>query len=392
VFERLRGKKGTTVDVRIVRTGIETPLDFTITRDTIPIHSVGAAFLMPDRETGYVRINQFTATTDAEVAASLDSLKTAGMKRLMLDLRSNPGGFLDQAWKVADLFLPKPNMMIVYTKGRTTRSNSEYRTTGRGAQYDFPLIVLINHGSASASEIVAGAIQDHDRGLVLGEVSFGKGLVQTPYPVPDGSAVRITTARYYTPAGRLIQRPYDKGFAEYAMEPFEADEDTTAATKAEQDTTPREVFHTDRGRTVYGGGGITPDSTIRSERTTALTAKLFSQRIYFEYATDYAAQHPELGKDFNKFFKSFEITDEMLNGLKEVAKKHKIEISEEQWQKDMDFAKATLKGELATVLFNDRNLYYLVRIQADTQVQQALNLFDEAQQLAEGHLPAGGHR
>ena len=391
VFEKLRGKKGTTVDVRIARPGIETPLEFAITRDTIPIHSVGASFLMPDRETGYIRINQFTATTDGEVETALDSLNAAGMKRLLLDLRSNPGGYLDQAWKVADLFLPKSGQMIVYTKGRTTRSNSEYRTTGRGAKYDMPLIVLINHGSASASEIVSGAIQDHDRGLVLGEVSFGKGLVQTPYPLPDGSAVRITTARYYTPAGRLIQRPYDKGFAEYAMGAF--DEETAAEHEAAlQDTTPREVFHTDGGRVVYGGGGITPDSTIRSERTTALTAKLFSQRIYFEYATDYAAKHPELAKDFPYFLNSFEVTDQMLAGLKEIAKQHEIEINDEQWVKDTEFSKATLKGELATVLFNDRNLYHLVRIKADNQVQQALSLFGQAEQLAEGHgLPTSEH-
>lgn len=388
VFEKLRGKKGTTVDVRIARPGIDTPLDFTITRDTIPIHSVGAAFLLPDRETGYIRVNQFTATTDGEVAEALDSLNAAGMQRLLLDLRSNPGGYLDQAWKVADLFLPKSNMMIVYTRGRTTRSNSEYRSTGRGAQYDMPLIVLINHGSASASEIVAGAVQDHDRGLVLGEVSFGKGLVQTPYPLPDGSAVRITTARYYTPSGRLIQRPYDKGIAEYAM----GDWDEVESEEAEADTVPREVFHTDRGRVVYGGGGITPDSTIRSERTTALTAKMFSQRVYFEYATEYAAEHPEMGKDFDQFFNRFEVSDEMLNGIKEIAKKHKIEISEEQWNKDRDFAKATLKAELATIYFNDRNLYHLVRVRADQQVQKALALFGEAEELAEGRIPFGDAR
>jgi carboxyl-terminal processing protease len=391
VFEKLRGKKGTTVNVRIARPGIDTPLDFTITRDSIPIHSVGAAFLMPDRETGYIRINQFTATTDAEVETTLDSLETAGMKRLLLDLRSNPGGYLDQAWKVADLFLPKPNMMIVYTKGRTPRSNSEYRSTGRGAKYDMPLIVLINHGSASASEIVSGAIQDHDRGLVLGEVSFGKGLVQTPYPLPDGSAVRITTARYYTPSGRLIQRPYDKGFAEYVMGGL-GEDDEAGADSAAQDTVPREQFHTDHGRVVYGGGGITPDSTIHSERTTALTAKMFSQRVYFEYATEYAAKHPELGKDFPHFLNSFQISEDMLAGLKAVTKEHKIEINEQQWDQDKDFAKATLKGELATVFFNDRNLYHLVRIQADTQVQQALTLFNRAEQLAEGVNLPGGNR
>ncbi len=391
VFEKLRGKKGTTVDVRIVRPGIESPLEFTIVRDTIPIFSVGASFMMQDKETGYIRINQFTATTDGEVATALDALQVSGMKRLLLDLRSNPGGYLDQAWKVADLFLPDPDMMIVYTQGRTPKSNSEYRSTGRGAKYGVPLIVLINHGSASASEIVAGAVQDHDRGLVLGEVSFGKGLVQTPYPLPDGSAVRITTARYYTPSGRLIQRPYDEGFAEYAMGGFD-DEDMNAPEPAAKDTTKREIYHTDHGRTVYGGGGITPDSTIRSERTTTLTAKLFSQRIYFEYAADYAAKHPELGKNFEGFLHDFEVSDAMLSELKDVAKQHEIEINEEQWEKDKLFARAAVKGELATVLFNDRNLYHIVRVQADKQIQQALALFDQAESLAEGRMPSAEPR
>ena len=378
VFEKLRGPKGTTVDVTIARPGLKDPIDFTITRDTIPIYSVAASFLMHDKQTGYIRINQFTATTDREVEHALDSLKTQGMRRLLLDLRSNPGGYLDQAWKVADLFLPRKDMMIVYTKGRTQRSNQEFFSTGRGAKYDFPLIVLINHGSASASEIVSGAIQDHDRGLVIGEVSFGKGLVQTPYPMPDGSAVRITTARYYTPSGRLIQRPYDKGIAEYIMDGMDDE-----APEAPPDTTPRETFHTDHGRTVYGGGGITPDSTIKTPRGTATFARLLSNRLYFEYAADYAAKHPELATNFEQFLSQFHITDDMLAGLKALAKEREVEINEDEWSKDLDYTKSNLKGELANVLFNDRNLYHAVRIEADPQVLTAMTLFVQARQMAE---------
>ncbi|MBI5059596.1 S41 family peptidase [candidate division KSB1 bacterium] len=383
VFSKLRGKKGTTVNVTINRPGIEVPLDFTITRDTIPIFSVGAALMMPDKETGYVKINQFTGTTDKEVIHALDSLQGLGMRQLLLDLRGNPGGYLDQAWKVADLFLPRENMMIVYTKGRTPRSNAEYRSTGIGGKYDVPVVVLINHGSASASEIVSGAIQDHDRGLVVGERSFGKGLVQTPYPMPDGSAVRITTAKYYTPTGRCIQRPYDgKSDQDYVAEAYA--DDLLDPTPAHEDTVKRETYKTDGGRVVFGGGGITPDSTIHSGKLTGTTARLLSKRVYFDYATDFAVHHPDLGQDFDKFLNDFEVTDAMLGEFRAHAATDSIEIKEDEWTKDLEFTKNNLKGELAGVLFNDRDLYVMVRLQTDDQVAAAQRMFGVAKDLAAG--------
>lgn len=380
VFGKLRGEKGTSVGVTIMRPGLEVPLDFSIVRDKIPIHSVAASFVLPDKETGYVRISQFTSTTTDEVVSALDSLKRNGMKRLMLDLRGNPGGYLDQAWRVADLFMPRKDMLLVYTKGRTTRSDSEFRSTGIGAKYDMPLVCLINHGSASASEIVSGAIQDHDRGIIAGQVSFGKGLVQTPYPMPDGSVVRITTARYYTPAGRLIQRPYDKGFAEYVMEGRD-EEDPNAEDALEADTVKKEEFQTDAGRIVYGGGGITPDSTIVPRKTNSLTAKMFAQRLYFEYATDYVIKHPELGKDFEEFSTHFEVTEPMLGEYRKICESREIEIDEKLWEQDISFTKTQIRGEIAGLLFNNRDLYTLIRLQDDDQVQAALGLFGQARAL-----------
>ena len=382
VFEKLRGPAGTTVDVTIARPGLTEPLEFTITRGKIPIFSVDASLMLPDNETGYIRINQFTQTTDHEVKAAVDSLKSVGMKRLLLDLRGNPGGYLDQAWKVADLFMPRAGMMLVYTKGRVERSNQEFVSTGRGAKDDFPLIVLINHGSASASEIVSGAIQDHDRGLIVGEVSFGKGLVQTPYNLPDGSAVRITTARYYTPSGRLIQRPYDKGIGEYLMEAA-GDDDSTAAVN---DTTPKEVFHTDGGRVVYGGGGITPDSTVHPPKLSLTSQRLLSQRLYFEWANEYASKHPELAKDPSGFVRNFAVTDAMLSGLKALAKERKVEMKEDEWNEDLDFAKSNIKAELASILFNDRDYYYEIRLSDDNQANTAIALFDRASRLEAGAI------
>lgn len=392
VFGKLRGEKGSSVRVTIERPGVEVPLEFEIVRDKIPIFSVGAAFMMPDKETGYLRINQFTSTTTDEVVAALDSLKDNGMQRLLLDLRGNPGGYLDQAWRVADLFMPRKDMLLVYTKGRTPKSNSEFRSTGIGARYDMPLIVMINHGSASASEIVSGAIQDHDRGLVVGQVSFGKGLVQTPYPMPDGSVVRITTARYYTPTGRLIQRPYDKGFAEYIMEGRD-DEDPNAPEEAAQDTTPREKFMTDGGRVVYGGGGITPDSTILPAKTNTLTAQLFSKRMYFEYASKYVSEHPNIEENADAFARDFQVTDQMLDEFKQMCEVEKIEIDQPRWDQDLWFTKTQIKGEIAGLVFNNRDIYNMIRIQDDDQVQAAMGLFDEAKALASSSSkPSSGNR
>lgn len=387
VFGKLRGEKGTTVRVTIERPSLEVPLEFEIVRDKIPIFSVGASLMLPDEQTGYIRVTQFTAHTAEEVVTALDSLKGAGMQRLLLDLRGNPGGYLDQAWRVADLFMPRKDMLLVYTKGRTDRANSEFRSTGMGAKYDMPLIVLINHGSASASEIVSGAIQDHDRGLVVGQVSFGKGLVQTPFPMPDQSVVRLTTARYYTPTGRLIQRPYDKGFAEYVMEGRD-DEDANAPEVADNDTTPREKFLTDAGRTVYGGGGITPDSTVVPSKTNALTAKLFSKRLYFEWASDYVAKNNYKPTDPRAFANDFEITPAMLESFRELCVKREVEIDEPRWEQDIDFTKTQIKGEIAGLAFNDRNVYNLIRLQDDEQVQAALGMFEQAKALASAsHKP-----
>ncbi len=381
VKDKLRGLKGTTVNVSVQRPGLEVPLEFAIVRDKIPIHSVGASFMLEDGETGYMKINQFTQTTDQEVRNALDSLERSGMQQLLLDLRSNPGGYLDQAWKVADIFLPKAGDMIVYTKGRTPKSFQEYRTTGAGKENDFPIVVLVNHGSASASEIVSGAIQDHDRGLIVGERTFGKGLVQTPYPMPDGSAVRITTARYYTPAGRLIQRPYDQGAAEYVAEGY-SDEGEILDPHADADTTEPEVFHTDAGREVYGGGGIKPDSTVRSTRISGTSATLLSQRVYFDFANDYCAKHPGLGSDFKKFLNEFDVTDEMLAEVKAIADRRELKIKDGEWDKDIEFSRSNVKGEIAGILFNDRNLYHKVRLQADEQVRVAATLFQQAKDLA----------
>lgn len=382
VFEKLRGPKGTQVTVTISREGIPDPMDFTITRDKIPIHSVSAALLLEDGQTGYINIMQFTAVTEEEVSQAMDSLLNIGMKRLLLDLRGNPGGYLNQAWRVADLFIPDKGKTIVYTKGRIPKSNQTYSSTGRGKKYDFPLIVLISHGSASASEIVSGAVQDLDRGLVAGQTSFGKGLVQTPFDLPDGSVVRITTARYYTPSGRLIQRPYDKGVADY-IEEGRSDRDESGV-----DTTDREVYYTASGRLVFGGGGIRPDTIIAPDMASAQTYQLMSKRLFFEYASDFALKHPDLGEDFSQFSKEFQITDEMLQDFRELVRAKDIELDTAAWNADEGFIKDALRGEIASTLFNRRQYYYAVRVQGDRQVQTALTLFDRAEEIA--HLRPSG--
>jgi carboxyl-terminal processing protease len=327
VIGKLRGPKGTHVNVTIQREGESDPLYFDIERAEIPIHSVDAAFMLDD-DCGYVQINRFTATTNDELETALDSLEQCGMDRIILDLRNNSGGYLDAAVDVADKFIPAGNM-IVYTRGRIPRSNDERYSTDKTHPL-YPLVVLINNGSASGSEIVAGAVQDLDRGLILGQTSFGKGYVQTEMRLSDKSAVRITTARYYTPSGRLIQRPHDKGLAQYLEDSITTRED------AEADTS-RPVYYTLSNRKVYGGGGITPDVWIDPEYLTRFTTQILNQRIVLEYANQYLAAHPTPSTDFDTFLDQFQVTDAMLSDFMDLVEKKYGRMLAQNVKRDREF-------------------------------------------------------
>jgi carboxyl-terminal processing protease len=375
VFQKLRGPKGTTVEVKIEREGVAEKLVFTIVRDKIPIYSVETSFIL-DGETGYILLNQFTSTTSAELDSTLNRLRKMGMTRLIFDLRGNSGGYLEQAVKVADKFLPKGER-IVFTRGRQAGSEHSFYSIG-GAYTNLDLIVLINHGSASASEIVAGAVQDLDRGLVAGARSFGKGLEQSQIPFEDGSSVRLTTARYYTPSGRLIQRPFSHNIEDYYREAFE--EEDTSAVKIDS---TKEVYYTKAGRRVYGGGGIEPDVKLATGYYTSFTSKLLNQRLFFEFAGRYAAEHPELGVDFNRFLNDFNINNSILEDFLKSIESKKITFNDKEYQQDLPYIKNLLKSEMAMNLFNGRQYYYQVRIKEDPQIRETLKLFPQAREIAQ---------
>ena len=269
VRNKLRGKAGTEVKVTIIRVGVNKPVEYNIIRDKIPLYSVDTHFML-DEYTGYVSVSRFSETTYNELLEALNDLNKKGMQQLVMDLRGNPGGYLNQAVKISDLFIDGKKK-IVYTKGRRPEFDEDYFASEKSLFESMPLIVLINRGSASASEIVSGAVQDWDRGLIVGETSFGKGLVQRQFELPDNSALRLTISQYFTPSGRLIQRDYKhkKNKEDYYSE---LSEDSTAEGDnlnhtAEQDSS-RPVYKTNKGRLVYGGGGITPDYVIKSELLT----------------------------------------------------------------------------------------------------------------------------
>ena len=250
---KLRGPKGTTIEVSLKRVGYDQLITLDVPRDEITIPTIPAAFMV-DGQTGYVRLQDFAEHTDRDLGRALTELSEQGMKRLLLDLRNNPGGPLDQAIRVANRFLPKGDM-IVYTRGRVSNSDQDFRATEVSDFTHLPLVVLVNRNSASASEIVAGAIQDHDRGLIAGETTFGKALVQSIYRVSQGAGVALTTARYYTPSDRLIQRPWDGTFDEYLSYTFREQE-------PERQREKKDLRHTEAGRPVYSGGGIEPDRRL----------------------------------------------------------------------------------------------------------------------------------
>ena len=279
--DKLRGPKGSKVSITIAREGLDKPLELTIAREEIPLFSVPYAFML-EGDTGYIFIRNFAETTGDEFKEKLDALAKQGMKSLVLDLRGNPGGALIPSIEVADEFLPKGDL-VVSVKGRNRVYDREYRAQANDQYEKMPVIVLINQGSASASEIVAGAIRDHDRGLVLGEDSWGKGLVQTMFPVASNMAVALTIAKYYTPSGRCIQRDYTR-LDDYLLDKVAADK-------------PREVKFTSKGRKVLGEGGIKPDIEVKAT-IRGYTVELRAQGAYFAYARKFFAHQTALSQKY----------------------------------------------------------------------------------------------
>ncbi|HEY6361465.1 MAG TPA: S41 family peptidase [Vicinamibacterales bacterium] len=377
---RLRGPRGTPVRISIKRSGYNDLIDLEVVRDEIHIPTVPAAFLI-DAQTGYIRLQDFGENTDQELGRALRDLTQKGMKRLVFDLRNNPGGALDQAIKVSNRFLPRGDL-IVYTRGRVPNSDQDYRATERSDYLNLPMIALVNRNSASASEIVSGALQDHDRALIVGETTFGKALVQSVYRVSQGAGVAVTTARYYTPSGRLIQRPWDATFDEYVTYSYR-DQDANREHKAE------DLKLTDAGRRVYSGGGVEPDrrfdGPVDGFNPTRFGRTLYARQLFDTFAQRFwrrgdtriaqsATSKPrELTADFV-------VDDAMVAEFKEHVRMSRLRIDEEAWQKDLEFIKAMIRYEIDVDLFgvetSRRNLSA-----RDPQLQFALTLFPEAQQL-----------
>jgi len=323
---KLRGEPGTKVTITIQREGEPKPFDVTIVRDIIEIKPV-PYYGMVDDDIGYIRLTQFSQEAGDEVKNALLDLQQQGAKKIIFDLRSNPGGLLSQAVSVASQFLGA-DALVVYTKGRTEYQSREYYTEDEGVFSDGPLIVLINGGSASASEIVTGAIQDHDRGVVLGMQSFGKGLVQSVRPMADGTALKITTAKYYIPSGRCIQKEYYLKSKNSSIisdtlnyNPDEEDPWDFETTPSDTDTTEEKpLYYTKGGRKVYGGGGITPDVKFEPRKLKKLEFDLISKGLFFEFAVHYVATHKGKLKS-----PDFEVTDDMLAEFKKFIKQKDFE-------------------------------------------------------------------
>lgn len=378
VFKQLRGPAGTTVAVSIEREDEPELLKYTIERAKIPIESILYSYMIRPG-IGYVRPVRFAQTTGEELEDAVAKLKSQGMKELLIDLRSNSGGLLSQAVDVLDQLVPR-DRLLVYTRGRTPSANADYRSSGRYKNADMPVVVLIDHGSASASEIVAGAIQDLDRGIVAGTNSFGKGLVQNQFKLSDGSKLLLTIAHYYTPSGRLIQRDYTKfeDRDQYALDAMKDDvpSDSVLAT--------RPKFKTTGGRTVYGGGGIYPDVVIHDPPLlTRPQADMIQKRVFFEYATHYVAQHKERKWTPETLGKDFKLSDDDWSSLHKIMDNRKVALTDSVWTADRPFMLWQVRAELASATLGSEARYKVITEQ-DDQLTSALDLFPRASRLLSG--------
>ena len=384
VFELLRGKKGTEVKVGVKRRSAEDIIDFTITRDKIPQESVDVSYMIND-EMGYIKVSRFAATTYDEFHNALVDLKSKGMTKLVLDLQGNPGGYMDRAINIADEML-SDNKMIVYTKGKQPRYNSEARAYREGIFENQPIIVLIDEGSASASEIVAGALQDNDRALIVGRRSFGKGLVQMPIPLDDGSELRLTISRYYTPSGRSIQKPYEAGAKEYGDDisnRFEHGELINPDSIHFEDSLK---YETSKGRVVYGGGGIMPDYFVPIDTTNSrnkFLIALYSTNAVREYTLLYYQNNKAKleGMTYDEFYNNFEVSDKMLSKIVNLVDEADVEYTPEDYNTGKERLRDQVKALIARSVWGNEGAYPIYN-QRNNVLQEALKLFDQAEKLA----------
>jgi carboxyl-terminal processing protease len=377
---RLKGPKGTLVSIGIRRKGLDDLIPMDVMRDEITIPAVTAHFMI-DPQTGYVRIDDFAEHTEPELTSSLEEMQKKGMKRLVLDLRNNPGGQLDQAIRMVNLFVPRGSM-IVYTDGRVPNSDQEYRATENGEFLTVPMIVMVNRNSASASEIVTGALQDYDRALVVGETTFGKALVQSVYRVSQGAGLALTTARYFTPSGRMIQRPWDGAFDEYLT--------YTLRDQADRPHTAEQMKLTTGGRKVYSGGGIEPDrrfdGPVEGFNPTSFGRSLYTRQLFGSYAEQFTAEGDTRagaqGKNRKVVRKDFVVDEAMVEDFKKFVTDRKFVIDEAAFAKDKDFIRSMIRYDIDTAVFSAAVGRQRL-IMDDPQAQYALTLFPEAEKLSE---------
>ncbi|MCA6078974.1 S41 family peptidase [Fulvivirga sedimenti] len=381
VRKNLKGPKNSLVMVTVKRPGTRDLLDYEIERDKIPQFSVDAHYMIDDA-IGYIKISRFSATTYDEFKTALVDLKEKGMTKLVLDLQSNPGGYMNRAVEITDEFLPD-KQKIVYTKGKQKRYDDELYAEREGLFEKGDLIVLVNEGSASASEIVTGALQDNDRALVVGRRTFGKGLVQAPIDLTDGSELRLTISRYYTPSGRSIQKPYDdrEDYAKDMMVRYEQGEFFSADSIHFNDSLK---YATRTGRTVYGGGGIMPDYFVPLDtmNASAYLNRLFANNSAQEFTFKYVAENKEKleAMGYENFYKNFTVSNSMLDQLVSIGQTNGAKPDLSDLNENRDLFKLQIKAQIARQIWDNQGFYPIYN-QTNEVLQQAIKLFDESTKL-----------
>lgn len=381
VMKRLRGPKGSEVHVKVKRGEEPQLLDFTITRGKVPVYSIDAVY-MADKETGYIKLNRFAASSTKEFKEALSSLCKKGMTQLILDLQGNGGGYLNVPIELADEFLSR-GKIIVYTEGNKQK-RQDALSTAAGSFEKGRLVILVDEASASASEILSGAIQDWDRGVIIGRRTFGKGLVQRPLPLPDGSMIRLTVARYYTPTGRCIQKPYEKGkgdeYAHDLISRYNRGELMSADSIHFPDSLKAQTLA--KGRTVYGGGGIMPDvfvpidTTFYSDYHRTLVSKGLVNRV----AMNYLDKHrEELNKKYKKILiykEKFIVPESLMDELLAMAEEKKISFKKEEYNRSLPLIQLQIKALIARDLFDMTEYFYIIN-DANRTYQEALKLIND---------------